>query len=115
MHMYFDREGVPISQDQFESKLREVGFSRVAFTRIVNARQPEQKFFVSTVWTGIDAGYGKGAPLIFETLVFPGEQMKRVFCQLDATESDSIATHNKVVEHYSSQFSYPLITNLEDE
>lgn len=30
-----------------------------------------KRYWVSTVWLGLDHNYGKGLPLIFETMVFP--------------------------------------------
>lgn len=65
---YYDRDGNPITLMQWAELLEGgEGIRRVALTEV-------GPYVVSTVWLGLDHGYGKGhAPLIFETMVFPGE------------------------------------------
>jgi hypothetical protein len=62
----YDRQGNPI--DTFEwSRLRKNGGFIVKKTKVGDVE-------VSTVWLGLDHGYGEGhKPVIFETLVFGGE------------------------------------------
>lgn len=62
--MYFDWDGRPISRDLWiAGRVRGV---RVDLTRCGKAGE------VSTVWIGLDLGWGRGAPLIFETMIFGG-------------------------------------------
>lgn len=53
------------------------------------------KYRVSTVWLGLDHQFGEGKPLIFETMVFGGnnEMQKRY-----ATEEEAQDGHFKTVE-----------------
>lgn len=57
---------------------------------------------VSTVWLGLDHQFGKGKPLIFETMVFP---KKADWSELDmdrySTEKEALAGHKKMVKKYS--------------
>ena len=41
------------------------------------------KYWVSTVWLGIDHSFGEGKPLIFETMVFEKENGKTNYSDLD--------------------------------
>jgi hypothetical protein len=63
MDIYFDRQGKPISADDWLDRQRDD--KRVAQTTIT-------PLYVSTVWLGIDHGMGfSEKPLIFETMIFP--------------------------------------------
>lgn len=65
--------------------------------RILKQETLKNGFFISTVWLGIDHGFGIGKPLIFETMVF----VKNKFADLDmarySTEQEAIAGHKKMV------------------
>jgi hypothetical protein len=70
--LYFDRQGHPISQARW--------FDLMCHPRHVAHDDLGRLGRVSTVWLGIDHGWGTGPPLIFETLVFGGplaEEMER--------------------------------------
>lgn len=62
MNLYYDREGQPISQDEWAGLLGHDEYRRVAETTI-------DDFWVSTVWLGLNHSLG-GGKLIFETMVF---------------------------------------------
>lgn len=59
-------------------------------------------YTVSTVWLGIDHGFGRGAlPLIFETMVFgPGGHSDEREQVRVATLAEAKATHAAMVEEY---------------
>ena len=73
MSRYFDRNGMPISSDEWCLRLRPEE-QRVALDKLEGSE-------VSTVWLGLDHQfYPGGPPLIFETMVFGGpldEEMDR--------------------------------------
>ena len=55
---------------------------------------------MSTVWIGLDMGWpkegeiGKHKPLIFETMVFPNDDMlERYDCERYSTEAEAMAGH----------------------
>lgn len=64
---YYDRQGRPITAEDYARFMEGTTYLRVAETRGGALR-------VSTVWLGIDHRFNdKGAPLIFETMVFRGD------------------------------------------
>lgn len=88
MAEYWDREGLPIGQDEWLARWSDIDYKVVEQTMVGMVQ-------VSTVWLGLDHGMGGGAPLIFETMIFGGE--------LDQTqwryprEVDALKGHEKVV------------------
>lgn len=59
--------------------------------------------WVSTVWIGLDMGWpkegeiGKHKPLIFETMVFPNDDMLERDCERYSTEAEAMAGHARMV------------------
>lgn len=63
--MYFDRQGQPLTMEAWAAKFGDPGYQVVAQHWI-------RGWMVSTVWLGIDHGFGSSpAPVIFETMIFP--------------------------------------------
>lgn len=63
MSYYFDRQGEPISVLRWAELFENFAYKVV--------RQDSVRgYLVSTIWLGLDHGYGRGAPIIFETMVF---------------------------------------------
>lgn len=64
---HYDREGEPITMRQW-TQLRHLhpDYYRVASDEV-------GAYHVSTVWLGIDHGFGNSRPVIFETMVFASE------------------------------------------
>jgi hypothetical protein len=97
-HLYYDRKGNPISDvtGEWGKLFRDPKYKRVASTLL-----PDGKW-VSTVWLGLDHGYGEGPPLIFETMVFPSEE---IMSELDAerysTEAEAVAGHARMVAKWT--------------
>jgi hypothetical protein len=60
---YYDRQGLPITFLQWGDRFHNLNYRRVVWTDL----GPVQ---VSTVWLGIDHGWGLGPPVIFETFIF---------------------------------------------
>jgi hypothetical protein len=52
---------------------------------------------VSTVWIGINYNFGDGDPVIFETMVFGGEERQDETCWRWTTEAEATAGHAEVV------------------
>lgn len=53
---------------------------------------------VSTVFVGVDMGYGDGPPLIYETMVFPEDSWDEQYCDRYATEQDALVGHAKAIQ-----------------
>lgn len=69
---------------------------RVAETTLPNGR------WVSTVWFGLNHSFGSGPPLIFETMVFPGEgDLSELDCDRYSTEAEAIAGHARLCEKWA--------------
>lgn len=51
---------------------------------------------VSTVWLGMDHGWGKGKPIIFETMIFGGEHDQ--YQERYSTQKEAVAGHEKACE-----------------
>lgn len=71
--IYFDREGNPISAQRW-GELLETGvepdsrYGPRSYKQV--AEDTVGRFYLSTVWLGLDHGFGRGKPLIFETMIF---------------------------------------------
>lgn len=84
--LYFNREGAPIGLGDW-SYLRENFSPHVAETQVDDA-------WISTVWLGLDHGFGFGAPLIFETMIFGGplsDFQARYYDEADALRGHFVA------------------------
>jgi len=93
--MYYDRNGEPISRDEWVQSFGNMAKRRVAETTLPNGK------YVSTVWLGADHNFHGGRPLIFETMVFPGETSRLdLDCERYATEAEAIAGHQAMVEKW---------------
>lgn len=94
MSFYYDRQGRPVSLDEWIA-LRKSENRRVAGTAV-------GQVWVSTVWLGLDHGFGGGgAPLIFETMAFVKGCRSEVLCYRYATEADALIGHEVAVDYAS--------------
>jgi hypothetical protein len=86
--MYYDRQGNPITMEEWGAALASGADRHVAETTVGDV-------WVSTVWLGLDHSWDDGPPLIFETMVFGGpcnEEMHRY-----STEVQALAGHDQMV------------------
>lgn len=80
--LYYDIDGKPIGLRTLCRLGNDPAYRRVAeFTAPCGC-------YVSTVWLGIDHGFGVGPLEIFETMVFPGNRMRRY-----GTKEEAIRGH----------------------
>lgn len=85
--MYFDRAGEPIGLGDWTYLHADEGYVRVASTYVGET-------WVSTVWIGHDMGFGFGAPLVFETMIFGGphsDYQTRYFDEAEALRGHLVA------------------------
>ena len=108
MSLYYDREGKPMSREQYCAQDRK-SYVRVAET-IVELRG-EKTAWVSTVWLGINHQYGDGPPLIFETMVFSEDDDVDGYMRRYSTEAEARTGHNAVVIELRYQTLYGPVTN----
>lgn len=89
--MYYDRKGNVIDWKE-AAKIDK----RVALDTLPGG------IVVSTVWLGIDHNYFGGAPLIFETMVFPGAgDFTDLDCDRYVNEKQAIEGHAAMVAKWS--------------
>ncbi|MDP2654913.1 MAG: hypothetical protein Q8Q08_12905 [Candidatus Omnitrophota bacterium] len=86
----YNRSGAPISTEVFARRMEDKDYKIVKQERLWNGLR------VSTVWLGIDHGYGHGRPLIFETMVFPGKSFRDMDMMRYATEAEALAGHARM-------------------
>jgi hypothetical protein len=89
MHLHFDRNGEPISPEEWSA-----AFGRD--DRTVARTSLGTRGEVSTVWLGLDASHGDGPPLIFETMMFGGPMHALRLGQY-STEEGAKAGHQAVL------------------
>ena len=87
--MYYDKEGQRLTMREWTRLLNDFDYRQIGNEERDGVR-------VSTVWLGLDHGFGIGNPLIFETMVFGGErdQDQRRYSTLEEAE----AGHAQMVE-----------------
>lgn len=87
-----DKEAWSKAMHQIELDLSNPALKVVARTSLPNGK------LVSTVWLGLNYNHDDGAPMIFETMVFPG---RNSYNDLDmerySTESEALAGHQRMV------------------
>jgi len=90
---WYDRQGKPIdSIKEWEKLFHNFKYRMIAKTDVAGKQ-------VSTVWLGLDHQWGTGPPLIFETMVFPGEGPSlEEYMERYSTEEEARAGHLRVVK-----------------
>lgn len=87
-HLYYDRKGKPIDQRKWAELFESVEY------RIIGSLE-ENDIHISTVWLGLDHNWGRGAPLIFETMIFGGPYDQRQWRW--HTENEAEQAHQVIV------------------
>lgn len=62
--MYFDCDGRSIGTDRWLELMGDESYRRIGRDELSDGT------FVSTVWLGLNQNYGRGRPMVFETMVF---------------------------------------------
>lgn len=86
---YYDRAGLPISLAEWSRLMTITDYRRVALDQVGTLD-------ISTVWLGLDHGFGTKKPLIFETMVFGGTDDQQI-CERYASEAEALAGHREIV------------------
>jgi hypothetical protein len=96
--LYFDRKGLPLSLTQYAMLFENMEY------RVVK-QEALGKYFVSTVWTGLNMSFLKNfRPLIFETMIFLEDENDNGIEELMgyqerySTEEEALAGHAKAIE-----------------
>lgn len=93
---YYDRQGQPMSFDAWVESHKPSSFER--HRRVAEGTTPGGQW-VSTVWLGLDHAYGRGPPLIFETIVFSSRTGESESLDMEryATEAEALIGHGKML------------------
>lgn len=109
MSNWYDKEGNPLLTDdalggssEWERKMDEIEklLSDKNYKIIKQEWTPDKKYWVSTVWLGLDYNYGEGPPLIFETMVFKDGEEREL--ERYSTQEEALRGHKKLLKKYSS-------------
>lgn len=119
---YYDRSGIPISYEEFGRLLGVPGYKVIEQTVLADAADPTKGYDVSTVWLGIDHGWGSHElPVIFETMVFPlgGAEVDSVYdenannselaCSRYSLETEAKEGHALYVVEYTLKLTDPVV------
>lgn len=88
--LYYGMDGQKLTREEWIKVFEDPNGRRVALDVLPNG------FKVSTVLLGIDHSFGFGGPpVIFETMVFPGNDMERY-----STKEEALEGHKRMVEKY---------------
>jgi hypothetical protein len=87
---HYDRQGKPIGLGTWARRFHDENYKRILATQL------SAGIWVSTVWMGLDHGFGRGPPIIFETMVFrhddaSGEEQYRYATEAEAREGHALA------------------------
>lgn len=111
--MYYDRDGLPIDQNRWASLLGDDGYKRVRRSKVISAADPAKSFDVSTVWLGIDHGFGSGLPVIFETMVFAEGSSLDESCDRYTSLADAEAGHVAMITTVAARLDDPIVMDAE--
>lgn len=109
---YYDRQGKPITMQQWCALINDPTYQTVKHSRGVGK-------MVSTIWLGLDHGWGSGQPVIFETMVFPlnehGEMIpEEIASDRYCTEEEALKGHEEMCLSYIRPLDL-IVKKLEDD
>lgn len=92
----YDRQGNPITVERWSELFGDKSYQSLAKTEL-------DGILVSTVWLGTDHSFGDGGPLIFETMVFRGDESHEEMQERYRTEAEAFAGHDRIVDLVKEQ------------
>lgn len=112
--MFYDRDGEPISSSRANELLSDPTYRRVEETTV---RGESVELWVSTVWLGVDHGFGMSdRPIIFETMVFDSNGGVADMAGLEqvryATEAGALEGHRAIVADLRSALDLSTLNRL---
>lgn len=97
--MYYNKKGEPMELMVYANHFEDPKYKIVK-------QEDVGDVWISTVWLGLDHGFGGGKPIIFETMVFPrktgevdyGDELEQErYC----TEEEALKGHKEMVKKYT--------------
>lgn len=114
MILHYDRDGVPIDTQSWGELVADKKYQRVLRTTVADAADPAKAYDVSTVWLGIDHNWGRGVPLIFETMVF-GTGSEDMIADRYSTEELARGGHNAMVVSICATLIDPVVMEVVED
>lgn len=107
---HWDKDGNPIPLLVWARLLEDMNYRRVGLDTV------KYGFRVSTVWLGIDYGFG-ARKLIFETMVFPPHDTRSLYCKRYGTLNEAAKGHAKIINllKNAKRISWPAIREMLDD
>ena len=104
---HFNRQGEAISLEEWVRLFEKHDY------RIVKRSQLRNGTLVSTIWMGLDHGFGHGRRLLFETLVFPRRRLGRPpgeewDGERYGTEQEARSGHYRLCRWWESNGQWPV-------
>lgn len=90
-----NKNAVPCSLEEWGLQLEEMKKNKTKHVadKTINDKR------ISTVWLGLDHGWdANGEPLLFETMVFDGEDYHDIYCDRYSTWEEAEEGHKKAIE-----------------
>lgn len=92
------KDGSVATMWEVMSMMGKTDYSRVDETTLRDGK------LISTVWLGLDHSFGRGKPLIFETMVFSSHKGKgKLDEERYSTEKEAKIGHKRMVERWSKK------------
>lgn len=108
---YYDKDGIPVTQEQWGLLWGDDAYRMVARSTVASAADLNQTYDVSTIWLGINHGFGEGLPLIFETMVFGSGDIESD-CQRYSTLREAQEGHIEMVTEVASTMDDPIVMDV---
>ncbi|MFE0101222.1 hypothetical protein [Streptomyces sp. NPDC059009] len=108
---WYDKDGIPIDAATANELLGDPEYKRIGLTEVAS-RDRSAVHHVSTVWLGLDHGWGTEGLLLFETMVFGEGSWSDQDCRRYATELEARIGHAETVELVAATVPDEVITEL---
>jgi len=88
-------DGRPMTMEQWAQTFENLEYRRIGYTELPGGCR------VSTVWLGLDHGFGESPPLIFESMVFGPDDSTDLDCIRYATREEAEQGHSLLVTRWT--------------
>ena len=109
---YYDRNGIPITEEQAAELRARPDYLAIARTKVLDGQDTTRSYDVSTVWLGLDHRFGEGAPVIFETMVFPEGDAAEIDVRRYPTEALAREGHTATVVTLAAELGDPVVMDV---
>lgn len=112
---YYDRDQIPISAERWAELHADHSYVAISRTKLVDAADTRRGYDVSTVWLGINHGFGLGLPLVFETLILTEGTSDEVECRRYVSEQQARNGHTETVAMLAVELTDPIVMDTTDQ